>query len=125
MAQFDEAAVRQRLTADLEQVERDIYARTKGEQVVSPSEGTDGTGVTSEASDEGTALTEYDRNQAMLDNDRALETQIRAALERLDAGKYGICEVCGREISAKRLEALPYVTLCIDDQERLDRGRSQ
>ena len=41
MAQFDEAAVRKRLTADLEQVERDIYARTKGEQAVSPSEGID------------------------------------------------------------------------------------
>lgn len=124
MAQFDEAVVRQRLTTDLEQVERDIYARTSGEQAVSPSEGEDGTGITSEASDEGAALSEYDRNQAMLDNDRALGAQIRAALERLEAGKYGVCEVCGKEISARRLEALPYVTLCIDDQERLERGRA-
>ena len=52
MAQFDEATVRQRLMADLEQVERDIYARTSGEQAVSPSEGGDGTGVTSEQNDE-------------------------------------------------------------------------
>ena len=122
MAQFDEAAVRLRLTTDLQQVERDIYARTHGEQAISPSEGIDGTGVTSEQSDEGTALTEYERNQAMLDNDRALESQIRAAIERLDTGKYGICERCGKEISARRLEALPYVTLCLDDQERVERG---
>lgn len=125
MAQFDEAAVRQRLTADLEQVERDIYARTSGEQAVSPSEGGDGTGITSEASDEGAALTEYDRNQAMIDNDRALQRQITEALERLDTGKYGICERCGKEIGAKRLEALPYVTLCIEDQELVEREQAQ
>jgi DnaK suppressor protein len=124
MAQFDEAVVRRRLTTDLEQVERDIYARTLGEQAVSPSEGEDGTGITSEASDEGAALSEYDRNQAMLDNDHALQSQIRAALERLDEGKYGICERCGKEIGAKRLEALPYVTLCIDDQALLERDQA-
>ncbi|HET9109771.1 MAG TPA: TraR/DksA C4-type zinc finger protein [Ktedonobacterales bacterium] len=123
MANFDEAAVRQRLTADLEQVERDIYARTRGEQAILPSEGVDGTGVTSEQSDEGSALTEFDRNQAMLDNDRALMRQIREALERLDTGKYGICERCGKEINARRLAALPYVTLCIEDQEIVDRIR--
>jgi DnaK suppressor protein len=122
MAQFDEAAVRLRLTTDLQQIERDIYARTLGEQAISPSEGLDGTGVTSEASDEGSALTEYERNQAMVDNDRALQGQINAAIERLDMGRYGICERCGKEISARRLEALPYVTLCLDDQERAERG---
>lgn len=123
MAQFDEAAVRQRLMADLEQVERDIFARTSGEQAISPSEGIDGTGLTSEQNDEGSALDEYERNQAMIDNDRALQNQIRAALERLDSGKYGICERCGKEIEPRRLEALPYVTLCLDDQKREEASR--
>lgn len=120
MAHFDEAAVRQRLTAELEQVERDIYARTSGEQAISPSEGIDGTGVTSEQNDEGSALEDYERNQAMVDNDRALQAKIRAALERLDTGKYGICERCGKAIDPRRLEALPYATLCLDDQKRED-----
>ncbi len=122
MAQFDEATVRQRLMADLEQVERDIYARTSGEQAVSPSEGVDGTGVTSEQNDEAAALTEYERNQGMLENDRALQAQIRSAIERLDSGQYGICERCGKEINPRRLEALPYVTLCKECQDLLERG---
>ena len=122
MAHFDEAAVRLRLNNDLEQVQRDIYERTLGDQAISPSEGIDGTGVTSEQNDEGTALEENEANQAMVDNDRALERQIRAAIERLDMGKYGICERCGKEIPAQRLEALPYVTLCIEDQELAERG---
>ncbi len=122
MAQFDEAAVRQQLKADLEQVERDIYARTSGEQAISPSEGSDGTGITSEQNDEASALTEYERNQAMMENDRALQSQIRSAIERLDSGRYGVCERCGKEINPRRLEALPYVTLCLDCQTIVERG---
>ncbi len=121
MAQFDETEVRKRLMADVAQVERDIYARTTGDQAITPSEGEDGTGLTSEQNDEATALSEYDRNQAMLDNDRALLSQIKAAIHRLDSGTYGICEKCGKEINPRRLAALPYVTLCLDDQALLER----
>ena len=122
MAQFDEVAVRRRLTADLEQIQRDIYERTQGEQAVTSSmEAPDGTGISSEQADEASAVAEYDRNQAMLENDRALERKIEAALERLDAGKYGICERCGKPINPRRLEALPYVTLDVDCQEIVER----
>lgn len=38
---------------------------------------------------------------------------ITAALKRMDIGDYGICERCGREIEAKRLEALPWATVCM------------
>jgi DnaK suppressor protein len=38
--------------------------------------------------------------------------QVAAALARLDAGKYGLCEVCGEAIEDKRLEALPFATRC-------------
>ncbi len=36
------------------------------------------------------------------------------ALESIQEGEYGICEVCGKEISAERLETIPYTTLCQD-----------
>jgi DnaK suppressor protein len=38
---------------------------------------------------------------------------ITDAIRRIDAGKYGLCSVCGREIDAKRLSALPYINTCI------------
>ena len=41
-------------------------------------------------------------------------TQIEAALERLDAGTWGVCERCGEKIAAARMEALPTATLCVD-----------
>ena len=45
-------------------------------------------------------------------------TELQAALDRLDAGSYGNCEVCGKPIGAERLYALPWARLCIDDQRR-------
>ncbi len=39
--------------------------------------------------------------------------QIGGALARLDAGEYGICEVCGNEIEAGRLAVLPYAVRCV------------
>lgn len=39
---------------------------------------------------------------------------VEAALERIDAGSYGTCEVCGTKIGAARLEAMPATRFCID-----------
>ncbi len=38
---------------------------------------------------------------------------INHALERIETGNYGQCEECGEDIDPKRLEAVPYATLCI------------
>ena len=55
------------------------------------------------------------------DAERVL-VEVEAALARLEAGTYGLCRVCGREIGTKRLEAVPYATLCIDDKRLDERG---
>jgi len=39
--------------------------------------------------------------------------RIEATLTRIDGGEYGLCEVCGRKISIKRLEALPDASRCV------------
>lgn len=44
---------------------------------------------------------------------RQLLSEVEAAQERLRRGEYGRCEVCGGEISAARLEALPWAGRCI------------
>lgn len=40
-------------------------------------------------------------------------TRIDEALRRLDAGRYGACAGCGREIAARRLRALPFAVRCL------------
>lgn len=48
-------------------------------------------------------------------------TQVRAAVKRLDEGKYGICARCGNEINPERLKAIPYTTFCVSCQEHVER----
>jgi RNA polymerase-binding transcription factor DksA len=40
-------------------------------------------------------------------------SQIKRALSRIDAGKYGECIKCGGPISQERLKALPHATNCV------------
>jgi DnaK suppressor protein len=47
--------------------------------------------------------------------------RIAAALERMDAGEYGLCVECGENIAPARLQALPEVTTCVRCQDRLER----
>jgi DnaK suppressor protein len=46
--------------------------------------------------------------------------EVQDALRRIEDGTYGKCTVCGREIEAKRLEAVPWTPYCLEDQEKLD-----
>ena len=66
-------------------------------------------------------------NQAIIINRLAnMEERLRqvtVALKRLDEGLYGICARCGNDINPERLRAVPYATLCVTCQERLERVR--
>ncbi len=48
-------------------------------------------------------------------------TELQAAIERLDAGTYGNCEVCGKPIAEGRLEAMPAARYCVEDQAKAKR----
>ena len=42
------------------------------------------------------------------------------ALEKIDRGTYGRCDACNKPIKKARLRALPFATLCLDCQDRLE-----
>lgn len=46
--------------------------------------------------------------------------QIAAALDRIEAGTYGECVVCGAEIEPKRLELLPQTPYCAKHASELE-----
>ncbi len=65
------------------------------------------------------AFLESERNFLLRirDRERKLILKIRDALKRVEDGTFGICEICGEEISEKRLKARPVTTLCIECKE--------
>ena len=56
------------------------------------------------------------------ENSEQVLAEIEAALQRIENGTYGVCRKCGREISAERLEAYPWASLCIDDARKAERA---
>jgi len=55
-------------------------------------------------------------------NDRQLLQMVEVALGRIREGAFGDCISCGKEINAKRLEAVPWTRHCIECQEKLEQG---
>ncbi len=76
-----------------------------------------------EYADSGTATFERERDLSLENNVRDLLAKIEKALARMDEGRYGICERCGRPIEKQRLKALPYASLCIKDKQAESRPR--
>jgi RNA polymerase-binding transcription factor DksA len=76
-----------------------------------------------EGADAGLFAAERERDLSLVDNLADLITKIQGALERIDDGSYGRCEVCGEPIEPERLDALPYTTLCLADARRRTRAR--
>ena len=62
----------------------------------------------------GSMAFEYEKELSIDQNSADLLVKVEHALDRLDQGEYGDCEACGKPIPVARLEALPYVTLCVD-----------
>lgn len=45
---------------------------------------------------------------------------VDGALRRISDGSFGVCASCGDDISARRLEALPWTQYCVRCQEALE-----
>jgi DnaK suppressor protein len=54
-----------------------------------------------------------DLNIAELNRDVAEMRAVQQALERLNAGTYGVCLECGEPIPRERLRAVPEATTCV------------
>ena len=65
---------------------------------------------------------ERGQEMALEENIEDLLQRVEAAFEKIDRGTYGVCDACGRSIKMARLKALPYATLCVECQGRMERA---
>jgi RNA polymerase-binding transcription factor len=63
--------------------------------------------------DRGVMEAERNRTLRIRDRERKLLSKIDAAIARLEAGTFGVCDECSDPIGAERLRARPVTTLCI------------
>ena len=76
-----------------------------------------------DALDEVQYATERELAIRSLDRDSNLLRNVRAALERIEEGSFGVCLHCDENISPKRLAAGPSTAYCIVCQELADRSQ--
>jgi len=56
----------------------------------------------------------------MRDRENKLIRKIKRSLTKIEEGTFGICEMCGEEISIKRLKARPVATYCISCKNKME-----
>jgi RNA polymerase-binding transcription factor DksA len=59
---------------------------------------------------------EREKEFSILEQVQAELAAVDRALQRLDEGKYGTCEVCGDSITEERLAVMPATRFCIGHQ---------
>ena len=93
--------------------------QTSSAEVKKPDEAT---GYSQHQADQGTD--DFDRkvNLELTAQEFQVLRQIERALEKVDDGTYGLCDITGEEISKARLEAMPYAVTTVKAQEKLERG---
>ena len=71
------------------------------------------------------ASDERDREISLLlsDRERRKLQQIDDALHRLESEDFGMCEECGGEIAAGRLETMPFTRLCVTCQSEFEQAQ--
>jgi DnaK suppressor protein len=71
--------------------------------------------------DIGTEVFEHEKNQSLIEQVESELAEIDQAFERLEAGRYGTCQACGKKIPDERLDAMPAARFCVDDQAKAER----
>jgi RNA polymerase-binding transcription factor len=108
---IDLAVMRKRLEEKQTELQQHIAALTGNP--VQPEDAIQASDGDVELEEEAVDLEETDVDQAILDNEKTLLFEVQQALARIDNGTYGICSNCGQPIPEKRLEAIPWATLCV------------
>ncbi|MFF9505785.1 TraR/DksA family transcriptional regulator [Streptomyces sp. NPDC014724] len=80
-----------------------------------------GDGAGDDEADTGTKNITREHEMSLAANAQEMLDQTERALARLDAGTYGLCEVCGNPIGKARMQAFPRATLCVEDKQKQER----
>ncbi len=105
---MDLEAVRQ----ELEQMVRESDAEIQALALEQDGEG--------DEADLSAELTEADREEALAEAAHARREEALAALQRINAGTYGVCIDCGKAIPEERLAFRPEVARCLEDQKAFE-----
>lgn len=112
-----------RLRGDVEQLEEDAFSAAEGGDH----------GSSNHMAEMGTDAWEIDVSMRFVESDQEVLSEIAEALNRIEAGVFGLCESCveagltGRKASIpkSRLNTIPYARNCVECERRREQECSR
>ena len=79
-------------------------------------------GYSQHQADEGTD--DFDRTISLevSNKESGVLKQVERALEKIEEGTYGVCDISGDQIPRKRLDAVPYACMTVHSQDVYEKG---
>jgi len=107
---------RERLRQELEEIEaraaRALETEAAGEL----------SGYDEHPADMASETFEREKDLAIGENIASLLAKVQNALAKIERGTYGVCDICERPIKRARLAAIPFATLCVECQGKVEAG---
>lgn len=103
---------RQRFEEDLRNLQAESDSQKESLQELSV--------VDQHQADIGTETFEMEKNASIIESLQAQLRDVNEAMQRLDAGSYGLCQTCQKPIGDERLEAIPGARYCLEHQELME-----
>jgi RNA polymerase-binding transcription factor DksA len=116
MSEIDTAAFRKRLEEERARLTNAFAFLERGHPGSLEDElGEIAAGNDNHLGDLATATYDRELDEGLEEGVQQTLDDIGIALQRIDDGSYGVCEVCGKPIGAERLSAIPWTRRCIED----------
>jgi RNA polymerase-binding transcription factor DksA len=106
--------IRSRLRGDVDQLTDEALHRNGAESSGNLSN------MPLHMADVGTENYDQEFDLGLIENQQGTLDQVQEALNRVDAGTFGLCIECGEPIAKARLQAIPYTPYCIECARKLE-----
>jgi DnaK suppressor protein len=75
--------------------------------------------------EEATESMELEKRLAIENRLKSLLAEVERAIQKLDSGTYGLCDICKIVIDPARMEALPQAILCLSCRQKVKNAKTQ
>lgn len=103
--------------SEVNQAMEELHRVSRSEEAQESSE--DRSAYSLHMADRGTDAMEREKNMLLAQREGDYLDYLEEALQRIQAGTYGVCRSCNGPIARARLEAVPTATQCIDCKKKV------
>ena len=121
MATVKSSHIRSRLESEKKRIQDELTQLNRSRSTDERREGS----PFGKREEEATESMELEKRLALESRLNSLLVEVERALQKMDAGTYGYCDVCNLAIDPARMEALPQAILCMSCRQKMKNAKTQ